>query len=667
MAGRLPRVSLVGAPNTGKSTLFNRMVGQASLAAFRPRALVSPMAGTTRDRLEGVAEWEGSRFALVDTGGVYGLDEALLSAMTAGKRASNAIERGVEAQVLNAVRDSSVVLFLVDGQGGLSLIDETLAPVLRRLHRQPDAPDVLLIANKLDTPLLLERSGYMADFWGLGLGEPLPVSAYHGRGMDDVMAAILGRLPAVTDEADADGRAHAEEVEAERAWHAAKEAEEEGAWAAFESKQATVGAAVAPQGRTAGESIAAGALGDVEYEGYEEYEEGAEEAEYYDERALYEVEGEERTATGTADGAAAEAELLTGAQALEAEMLADAGGGFYGGPASLEAKLAVVGRPNVGKSSLLNRLLGEERAVVHHEAGTTRDAVSARFPWRGKPWIVADTAGIRKPSAGGEEREELDRMAVRRAKQMITSCHVSLLLFDAAQGLVRADMQVAHLVVEQQKSCVIVANKVDLLSLAAREQLKGMLAERLPMLWWAPVVLTSALHGGGIDQAMDLANEAARWRNYRVPRRRLNELFRRAQLLRPLPLVRAGAGETRGRLRILYVLQAFTEAPTFVFHLNRGDAELHPSNMQWFENTIRSQWPFTATPLRIVMRSRDVRKRRRDKEKPRSPGHREGSRVRRKGKEGERDTTAQPGSPVFERMYDSRIARRKRKADGDDA
>ena len=197
---------------------------------------------------------------------------------------------------------------------------------------------------------------------------------------------------------------------------------------------------------------------------------------------------------------------------------------------------------------------------------------------------------------------------------MIMSSHAVLLLFDAAEGLNRSDIAIASLVVENQKSCVLLANKSDLLKPAEREAMAASVAQRLPTLWYAPVAAGSALTGEGIEQAMELVAEAARWRATRVPRKRLNELFRRAQVLRPLPMIRALKGPKQaGRLRIKWVLQAPTEAPTFVFHMNRK-ADMHPSDRQWLENTIRSQWAFTGTPLRIVLQVRDTRRKRRLRE-----------------------------------------------------
>ena len=201
-------------------------------------------------------------------------------------------------------------------------------------------------------------------------------------------------------------------------------------------------------------------------------------------------------------------------------------------------------------------------------------------------------------------------MAVTRAKQTIMASHVAVIVLDSTEGLVRGDMQVAGLAVNHAKSCVLLANKADLLTQKALEALPAKIHERLPQLWYAPVVTGSALHGTGIDDLMDVVTHVAEWRSTRVPRRRLNELFQRAQLLKPLPKVRAAKSGQAGRLRILYVLQAFTETPTFVFHMNRK-GELHPSDMRWLENTIRNRWAFPGTPLRIVLTARDVRKRRR--------------------------------------------------------
>ena len=192
----LPIVAIVGAPNAGKSTLFNRLSDPGpGLNAFRPRALVSPMAGTTRDRLETIATWNGSSFRVVDTGGVYHLDAALTAA-AAADRDRVEMEWLVQSQVLTAVRGASIVLFVVDAQAGLTPTDERLAPTLRRLvNSGEDAPTVLLTVNKVDHPHVAERCGFFADFYTLGLGEPLPLSAYHGRGVAELLDRIVELLP----------------------------------------------------------------------------------------------------------------------------------------------------------------------------------------------------------------------------------------------------------------------------------------------------------------------------------------------------------------------------------------------------------------------------------------------------------------------------------------
>jgi len=192
----LPIVAIVGAPNAGKSTLFNRLSDPGpGLNAFRPRALVSPMAGTTRDRLETIATWNGSSFRVVDTGGVYHLDAALTAA-AAADRDRVEMEWLVQSQVLTAVRGASIVLFVVDAQAGLTPTDERLAPTLRRLVNSGEAaPTVLLTVNKVDHQHVAERCGFFADFYTLGLGEPLPLSAYHGRGVAELLDRIVELLP----------------------------------------------------------------------------------------------------------------------------------------------------------------------------------------------------------------------------------------------------------------------------------------------------------------------------------------------------------------------------------------------------------------------------------------------------------------------------------------
>ena len=222
MRGRLPLVSIIGAPNAGKSTLFNRLVGYGpGLKAFQPRALVSPMPGTTRDRLFTETQWDGVRFRVCDTGGVYGLDDALSAGLvraTASEPVSDMeplpMERLVEDQVMAAVEDASVVLYVVDAVEGISPSDERLAPLLRKIERRAGPPHVLLVGNKLDYDLEARRVGFCGELWGLGLGEPRPLSAYHGHGMEALMQDVLELLPpplTLDGQADEDALRHVAE------------------------------------------------------------------------------------------------------------------------------------------------------------------------------------------------------------------------------------------------------------------------------------------------------------------------------------------------------------------------------------------------------------------------------------------------------------------------
>ncbi|KAL1496469.1 hypothetical protein AB1Y20_016423 [Prymnesium parvum] len=518
----LPLLAIIGAPNVGKSTLFNRLVrGDASYAAFRPLALVSPHAGTTRDRLEAHCSWGGVRFRVMDTGGVLDLP---LGAVRGA--AAHAVERRMEAQVVCALREAAVAVYVADGLAGVTPVDEGLAKILRRLRRETSL-SLILAVNKIDSS---GRDGLVYDFWSLGLGEPLAISAIHGHCTGDLLDLVVSALRSKPTPPP-----RSEEEDAARL-------------------------IAAPSG---------------EAEGWEEEEEEYDGFDVDDVVDLGPQDMDEKEAR-----ARDEAEEKRGVPlALEDEM-----------------KLAVIGKPNVGKSSILNRILKEERHVVHEKPGTTRDAVTSSFEWGGLRMLVADTAGIRKESGGGKQREEVDRMAVIRAKQMVKSAQVTMFVFDARETLTMQDKRIVNLAVMHKKSCVLVANKCDLLADHELAALEEKVRTQLPMLKYAPIVRTCALTGEGVDDAISMCVEAARWRRERVVKRRLNELFERAQLLRPLPLVGAV------RLRIRYVTQGDTESPSFVFYMNRPDG-WRDSDERWMENVIRSQWPFTATPLRLVFRA----------------------------------------------------------------
>ena len=384
----LPIVAIVGAPNAGKSTLFNRLSDPGpGLNAFRPRALVSPMAGTTRDRLETIATWNGSSFRVVDTGGVYHLDAALTAA-AAADRDRVEMEWLVQSQVLTAVRGASIVLFVVDAQAGLTPTDERLAPTLRRLVNSGEAaPTVLLTVNKVDHPHVAERCGFFADFYTLGLGEPLPLSAYHGRGVAELLDRIVELLPPPA--ATADPRAPYRRMD-RRMGVAGGEAAvdgDEAAAAALDDDAALDGEGALDKGTDAAAIQAAVDLADElaeeEYYYYDEVDDvalGAADDDAKSRSAVIsghqrsseafegavagvvaeEEEEEEESAGGRVARRARMAEFSEPGgvpawqrlAALDAAASGDAGaeaGGFYG--STVELKLAVIGRPHVNKSS----------------------------------------------------------------------------------------------------------------------------------------------------------------------------------------------------------------------------------------------------------------------------------------------------------------------------
>jgi len=491
-----PLLAVVGRPNVGKSTLFNRLSrADQRKTALRQPALVSPNAGTTRDRLEYDCEWDGFAFRVQDTGGVVGLE--------AGERARSRLEGAVEEQVREAVRLAGAVLFMVDGKAGVTGADEELARALRRV----DKP-VLLAVNKIDSPLRQRED--LAEFWGLGLGEPHPLSALGGAGSGDLLSRavdVLRELPPTHAPPPRAPAAHAHHT-----YHDADDDDDDAA------------ATTRPHGDMAGEG-------------------------------------------------GAHPDALSSTSAL---------------------KVAVVGQPNAGKSSLLNFLLGEERLVVDEAPGTTRDPISVPLSWQGERLLVADTAGIRRRAAGGKSREDLDRMAVVRAQQTLEHCHVALLLVDATAGLRKQDLAIAERLVRHGKSCVLVGNKADLLDERGWRAFEEEVQQALPMMHYAPLVRCSAVRGDGVGEAMGHVLEAGRWRRERLHKKTLNTVLQEAQMVRPLPL-----SKTRGAQKIKHVLQADTEAPTFVLHMNRK-VSLHPADVRYLENSIRAQWPFTATPLRLV-------------------------------------------------------------------
>ncbi len=495
----IPVVAIVGRPNVGKSTLFNRIVGSRA-------AIVEDKARTTRDRLYGDAEWNGRRFIVIDTGGLEVDPE-------------DPIEVRVQDQARLAIREADLIVFVVDAETGLTPADEEAAALLRTA-----GSPVLVAVNKADNE---KRELEAAEFHRLGWEQTHPISASHGRGVADLLDVLVWELPPES---------------AEELARKAREAEAE-AWA---------------------DEVAAGHL-----RPFVVGEEGDEE------------EGDED-----------EADLLEDAAARrwDTELAA-----ADEGPAAI----ALVGRPNVGKSSLLNALLGEERVIVSEVPGTTRDAIDTRLEWGRSEIVLIDTAGIRRRGkvASGPAAE---RFSTLRSLRAISRADVAVLLIDAVDDLTAQDAHVAGYVVEEGKGLVIAVNKWDLLSEKTDRTFDAFVASmrrEVPFLDFAPVVSISAKTGQRVTKTLELALDIWGERRRRIPTGELNRLLADAVDRQPPPAVRGR------RPKLFYGTQVGVAPPTFVFFANDA-AAIHFSYRRYLENRLRETYGFDGTPIRLVFRDR---------------------------------------------------------------
>ena len=454
-----PMVALVGRPNVGKSTLFNRIVG-------RRVAIVEDLPGTTRDRLYADADWSGVDFVVIDTGGLEVTGsrrqaaeskQTPVTAQTAGVESGLFLDQ-MREQAEIAITEADVVVFLVDAESGLTASDQEVADVLRRAEKP-----VILAANKADN---LRRQADAVEFYALGLGEPIAISALHGHGTGDLLDAVVASLP------------------------------------------------------------------------------------------------------------------LSGAEEEEDERV----------------KIAIVGRPNVGKSSLLNRLLGQERVIVSEVPGTTRDAIDMEIEFGGEPVVLIDTAGIRRR---GKIAPGVEKYSVLRALKAINRADVCLLLIDAQDKVTAQDQHIAGYILEEAKSVVVVVNKWDIVekdtyTLAEYTQ---QIRAALRFMDYVPVLFISAKTGQRVQQTLEVALQVQAERRHRVSTADLNRLLSDAVARHP-PASKAGK-----HLKFFYVTQPEVDPPTFVFFVN--DRELvHFSYERYLENRIREVYGFLGTPLRLVFRSR---------------------------------------------------------------
>ncbi len=449
-----PIVALVGRPNVGKSTLFNKLIGER-------KAVISEIPGTTRDRIQDIADWRGVEFTVIDTGGIEVYQPK-------GTRDEDPLSEGsaefvpqIRAQAMLAIEEADVIVLVTDVQQGITAADEDVATILQKTNKP-----VMVAANKADDP---NHADDAYEFYGLGLGEVFAISAIHGNGTGDLLDAIVEELkdaPPIDSEDD-------------------------------------------------------------------------------DEDTL---------------------------------------------------KIAIVGRPNVGKSSLLNKLLGSDRAIVSDFAGTTRDALDTKITWNDEEIILIDTAGIRRR---GKIVPGIEKYSVIRAMKSIERCDVALLLIDATEGVTAQDTHIAGMILEEMKSVVVIVNKWDLIEKDSYTiyDFEAEIREALNFMPYVPLMFISALSGQRVHKVLETAMQVYDERMRRIPTSELNRIVRNA-IAEHAPHTH----DLRG-LKLYYGTQVRVDPPTFLFHVN-DPKNVHFSYERYLENRLREVYPMIGTPIRLSFRKR---------------------------------------------------------------
>ena len=432
---RLPVVVILGRPNVGKSTLVNRIVR-------RKAAVVDEQAGVTRDRREFDADWSGRDFTVVDTGGWE-------------FRPGEQLTADIREQAEIAVTGADLVVFVTDGTADLTDDDVGVARILQR-----SGVPYLFVANKVDGPAI--ELG-LAHLWSLGLGEPMPISALHGRNTGELLDRLVGALPEL------------------------------------------------------------------------------------------------------------------------GEVVAD----------NVIASLAIIGRPNVGKSTLLNRLAGEDRVLVSDVPGTTRDPINFVVELDGEPFEVIDTAGIKRRT---KITDDVEKYAVLRARSVLSQSDVALLMIDGTLGATHQVQRLAEEIVNAGVGLILVLNKWDIRNEEERLHTEDSVADRLAFIDWAPILRVSAQTGSRLVRLPAAVRAVLENRRRRVPTPELNRLIRTLQEAHPPPV------RKNKRPHILYAVQAETDPPTFILFVRGG--ELGPDYLRFVERRLRETYDFTGTPVRVVVRKR---------------------------------------------------------------
>ena len=432
-------VAIVGRPNVGKSTLFNKIAGKRI-------SIVEDYPGVTRDRIYAEVEWLDNTFTLVDTGGIEPYSEDVLL-------------KQMKQQAEVAIDTAEVIVFLTDGQEGITPSDQEVADMLRRTRKK-----VILAVNKIDVP---KYNDNIYEFYNLGLGEPMGISSGQALGLGDLLDEIVKNLP---------------------------------------------------------------------QEGEESYDENT-------------------------------------------------------------IKVAVVGKPNVGKSSLVNRILGEERVIVSDIPGTTRDAIDTPFAIGDYNYVFIDTAGMRKR---GKVFESVERYSIIRSLTAIERADVCLLLIDGIESVSEQDSKIAGYIHEQGKAVVILVNKWDIVDKDDKtiDRYKSAINNELPFMDYAPVLFVSALTGQRVNKVIEMINHVSGQHAMRITTGMLNDIINEAVLANQ-PAISGGR-----RLKTYYAAQVSVKPPTFALFVNEPSL-LHFSYQRYLENQIRKAFGFEGTPIRFLIRKRE--------------------------------------------------------------
>lgn len=452
-----PVVAIVGRPNVGKSTLFNRL-------AERRMAIVDDIPGTTRDRLSTEVEWTGTVFDIIDTGGLDPTQVGPGKGQEPLSIGSHMFIDEIRSQAEIAIGEADAILFVVDGQAGITPADREITDSLRKAQKTKDGqlyPPILLVVNKCESEEAKQNS---VQFYDLGFKEIHIISAIHGSATGDMLDSLVELLP---------------------------------------------------------------------------------------------ESGEEEEDTSV--------------------------------------KIAIVGKPNVGKSSLLNKIIGEDRVIVSDIPGTTRDAIDTRLVYNDMPITIIDTAGIRKR---GSIAPGVEKFSVLRAMKSIERSDVALLVVDAYEGIKSQDTHIAGYILDEWKSVVVIINKWDLIEKDTHTmaEFTNYIRYELNFMSYVPILFISALNGKRVDKVLPLALQVQEERMIRLSTSQVNKIVQRAQDKHPSP---SKAGK---HFKIYYGSQVRNDPPTFLLHVNNPKLS-HFTYLRYIENQIREQAPFLGTPIKIILRA----------------------------------------------------------------